>query len=192
MVAAGPAHTLAHRSGAVGYVTPGVSVQIVNQAGDILPPGKEGILRIARDYAVDGYLDDPAESARAFRNGWFYPGDIASVSSDKLLVISGREKDILNLGGAKVNPERIEEVLTAFAGVVDAAVFGAANRLGIEEPWAAIVRAGDIDEEQLRAHCARELVSAQIPVSFVSVESLPRNEMGKIDRRRLAEVAKPN
>lgn len=191
MVAAGPAHALAHKPGAVGYVTPGVSVEIVDETGRLLPPGSEGNLRIASEYAVNAYMGDPAESARVFREGWFYPGDIASLSADKLLVISGREKDVLNVGGSKVNPERVEEVLTAFPGIVDAAVFGAPNRLGIEEPWAAIVSAGPLDEKLLRAHCDRELVSAHVPVSFLTMDSLPRNEMGKIDRRRLADMARP-
>jgi acyl-coenzyme A synthetase/AMP-(fatty) acid ligase len=89
--AAAGAHELTGRQGAVGFVTPGTTVQIVDQSGTVLPPGQEGLVRIKSDCAVDGYLGNPEETAQAFRDGWFYPGDTGTLDAGELLVITGRE-----------------------------------------------------------------------------------------------------
>ena len=88
---------------------------------------------------VDRYLDDPALSQIVFRDGCFYTGDTGYLMKDGMLVITGREKDVLNLGGDKVKPQTIEAVLTAFEGVGEAAAFTVPNQLGIDEVWALVV-----------------------------------------------------
>jgi acyl-CoA synthetase (AMP-forming)/AMP-acid ligase II len=130
------------------------------------------------------------ESTQAFRDGWFYPGDIGRLTQEKLLVIAGREKTIVNIGGDKLNPELVEEVILSFAGVAQAGVFGVANEMGIEELWSLIVPRADFDERALRAHCAGNLLETFVPVRFIAVDSLPLNDMGKLERPRLPEIAK--
>ena len=71
-------------------MTPGTTVQIVDGSGAVLSPGQEGIVRIKSDDAVDGYLGDAAETAQAFRDGWFYPGDTGTLDADEMLVVTGR------------------------------------------------------------------------------------------------------
>jgi acyl-CoA synthetase (AMP-forming)/AMP-acid ligase II len=107
---------------------------------------------------------------------------------DGMLVISGREGDVLNLGGDKVKPQMIEEVLTAFGTVGQAAVCTRPNALGIEEVWAIVVPNGTLDEVALRSHCQQQLPVGCVPARFVTVDRLPRNENGKVERHRLAEV----
>ena len=189
-IATAPAQVIAGVPGAVGYVAPDVTVEILDGAGRQVPDGTEGIVRLRSPYSVSGYLGDAEETATAFRDGWFYPGDVGRVTRDGLLIIAGREKEILNLGGAKLKPQSIEQALASFPGVVEAAAFGVANGLGIDEPWAAIVCRAKVDESELRAHCRRLLPGAHVPVRFVTVDALPRNETGKLDRTRLVELAK--
>ena len=88
-VAAASAHELAGYRDAVGFVTPGTTVQIVDQSGAVLPSGQQGFVRIKGDVAVEGYLGVPEEATKSFRNGWFYPGDIGALGSDGLLAITG-------------------------------------------------------------------------------------------------------
>lgn len=88
MVASMPSHFAKGVAGAVGYILPDISVEIVNEEGEVLPAGKEGIVRIRSDYGVNEYFNDPEETARAFRDGWFYPGDMGYVTKDNMLVIS--------------------------------------------------------------------------------------------------------
>ena len=165
-------------------------MEILDEAGRQVPDGTEGIVRLRSPYSVSGYLGDAEETATAFRDGWFYPGDVGCVTRNDLLIIAGRAKEILNLGGAKLRPQSIEQALASFPGVVEAAAFGVSNGLGIEEPWAAIVCGSKLDGNELRAHCRRLLPGTHVPVQFVTVDALPRNETGKLDRSRLVELAK--
>jgi acyl-CoA synthetase (AMP-forming)/AMP-acid ligase II len=189
-VAFAPAQVIAEIPGAVGYVVPGVSVEIVNDSGEILPIGKEGVVRIRSPNLVAEYMGDPEQSAKSFRDGCFYPGDIGYLTTDRMLVISGREETRLNLGGDKVNPETIEEVLTCFGAIDEAAVLSMPNELGIEEVFAMIVSAAPVDAAELRAHCEKALPDAFVPIRFIAVDDLPRSEMGKIERHLLPELAR--
>ena len=189
MTAAGPAHEVVGSPGAVGFVTPGTAVQIVDRSGTVLPPGQEGLLRIKSDYAVDSYLGNPEETAQTFRNGWFYPGDTGALDSNELLFITGREQTTLNIGGDKINPEFIERVLSGFSGVVEAGAFGLPNEFGNNEVCAVVVCREQIDPEKLKAYCAEQLTPNFVPSRVFFAERLPRNDMGKIDRRRLPGVA---
>jgi acyl-CoA synthetase (AMP-forming)/AMP-acid ligase II len=180
------AHEIQHVPGAVGYLTPGISAQIVDQDGTPLPPGSEGLLRVRSEVGSDSYLGDPAESDRVFRDGWFHPGDVARLEADGLLVITGREKTALSLGGDKVNPERIEAAMATFAGVAEVAVCGVPNAFGNNELVAVVVSGRPVDIEALKEHCRTHLGPQLIPSRFLMADRLPRNDMGKIDRKKLA------
>jgi opacity protein-like surface antigen len=127
---------------------------------------------------VSEYVGDPAETARAFRNGWFYSGDIGSITKENLLIITGRQKTVLNIGGDKVKPEIIEGVLTSFKGINEAGAVGFVNEYGLEEVWAMIVSASEIDTAALHIYCQSRLPPTFVPRRFVRADSLPKNEMG--------------
>jgi acyl-coenzyme A synthetase/AMP-(fatty) acid ligase len=190
MVAAAPAHAVQDIAGAAGYVLPGIAVEIVDENGTTRPRGQEGIVRIRSAFGVDAYIGDAAESATAFRDGWFYPGDTGCLKPDNLLVITGRTTAILNLGGDKVKPEFIEDVLASHPSVEQAAVFSMANALGVEELWAVIVPRAALDEPALRTHCSAKLPPVLVPVRFIFASEMPRNAMGKVERQRLPEFVK--
>ncbi len=186
--ASAPAHRIAHIPRAVGFVAPGARIEIVDEADQPLPAGREGIVRIASQYGVDSYVDDPVESAKVFRNGWFYPGDLGALTADNLLIISGRTNDVLNAGGGKICAEAIEAALLAFKGVKEAAVFMATSKRGVEEVWAGIVCGEKIDVEKLRAHCHAQVPAVFVPVHVVTLDALPLGATGKVDRPRLKET----
>jgi acyl-CoA synthetase (AMP-forming)/AMP-acid ligase II len=190
MSATATAHALNQSSDAVGFVAPGVTVQVVAEADTILPPNTEGQIRIRSEFSVAGYFNAPEETALSFRNGWFYPGDIGTLSSDQLLVITGREKTMLNLGGDKIAPETVERVLSTCEGVVESAVCSLPNQLGINEVYALVVGPAALDLAKIKAHCATQLLPQFIPTHFIAADHLPRNEMGKVDRHHLPEIAK--
>jgi fatty-acyl-CoA synthase len=188
-VASAPAHLIAHLPNAVGHVAPWITVEAVDHSERPLPAGKEGVVRIRGPYNVTGYVGDPNETARAFRDGWFYPGDVGYVTEDGVLVILGRQDAVLNIGGDKVGPESVEQILTGFAGIEQAAAFSVPDELGNGELWAAVVAPAGFDEGALRTHCGRHLPAMSIPARFVTVDQIPRNTFGKIDRGRLSELA---
>jgi acyl-coenzyme A synthetase/AMP-(fatty) acid ligase len=185
--ATAPAHRIAHIPGAAGYVTPGAMIEIVDDADRPVPAGTEGIVRIASEFAVDHYIDDPVESAKVFRNGWFYPGDLGSLAADNLLIVSGRANDVLNAGGGKMAAEKIEAVLMSFPGITQAAVFMAAGRLGLDEVRAAFVCSERIDVEKLQAYCRQRMPPVFVPAQIAVLDALPINTMGKVDRTRLKQ-----
>src|SRR5262249_30788993 len=187
MTASAPAHEIEHMAGAVGYLMPGVRAQIVDRDGVVQPPGREGLLRIRSAFAVDRYLGEPSGSERVFRDGWFQPGDIATIDAEGLLMITGRDKNVLNIGGDKISPEVVEAAIAAFPGISDVAVTSLPNAVGNHEIIAAIGRSGEIDLEELGRHCAARLSPQFVPAHFALTDHLPRNDMGKIDRPQLAE-----
>ena len=189
-IAFAPAQMIADVPGAVGFVTPGAEVEIVDASDKPLAPGQEGIVRTRTAQVVDGYVGNPEATARAFRDGWFYPGDIGSLTANGLLIIRGREASVLNIGGDKVKSELVEETLTAFAGVEQAAAFIRKNDMDVPELWAALVCRGDLDLGALQGHCERQLGQGFVPRGFVRIGQLPLNAAGKVDRHRLADLLK--
>ena len=107
-----------------------------------------------------------------------------------MLVITGRKKEVLNLGGDKVSPRIIEDALTGFYGVREAAAFAVPTAAGIDEVWALVVPVDTLDEAALQKHCRQTLAQTHVPARVISVAELPRNANGKIDRQRLEEVVR--
>jgi acyl-CoA synthetase (AMP-forming)/AMP-acid ligase II len=188
-VAGGYVHQFGQMKGAVGYVTPGMTVQAVDDAGNPRKPGDEGQIRFRGDKCVTGYVGNPPGSEKYFRGGWFYPGDIGAVTEDGVLVISGRSKTIIDLGGDKINPEVIEAALQSYPGVVHAIAFGRANALGIEEVWAVLETRTEIDPDAVRAHCGSRLRPELMPARVFRLAEMPRNARDKIDRNQVIKLA---
>ena len=137
---------------------------------------------------MHGYLDDPEQAGTAFRDGYFDTGDVGHLTEQNILIISGRKKEVLNLGGDKVSPRTIEDALTGFYGILEAAVFTVPNEMGIDEVWALITPNGKLNEGALQQHCREKLAPTHVPVRFVNVAEIPRNAHGKIDRARLQSM----
>lgn len=175
--------------GAAGYLDEGVEAQAVDANDAPLAPGANGILRMRGDCCIAGYAGNAEASARHFRGGWFYPGDLGSVSRDGMLTITGRVDELINRGGAKINPALIDQVLLSVTGVGDAASFAMENALGRVEIGAAIVPNGPIDRAALQAHCKARL-GMNAPLFFMKLRRLPRNDTGKVMRHELVRIAR--
>ncbi len=188
MSATAYAREVADAPQAVGFVTPGVTIQIIDETGGILPAGQEGRVRIRSEFAVDQYFENLEASESAFRDGWFYPGDLGMLNSESMLFITGRQEAVLNLGGDKISPETIELVLSQCRGVTEAAVLALPNAFGINEVCAVLLSSDKVDREELQSYCRARIDRPFWPTRFVMIESLPRNPMGKVDRRRLSDL----
>ncbi len=107
-----------------------------------------------------------------------------------MMVVTGREKNIIDLGGHKISPETVEAALMSYPGVSFAAAFGVPNALGIEEVWAAVTGSAALDPNAIHDHCARRLPAGEAPVRIVQVPDIPRLAIGRVDRRKLQEMVK--
>ena len=171
--------------GAVGYAVPGAHVDVVDSEGAPAPAGEPGEVRIFSDRIADGYLGDPSASAAAFRNGAFYSGDMGRLMPDGTLVIDGRMDERITCGGVKFLPNVLDEVALACPGVLDAACFATPDEQGIDQCWLAVVAGEDFDREEL-TRCIAQRASG-LSVRYAWTTSIPRNDSGKIERRRLRE-----
>jgi long-chain acyl-CoA synthetase len=183
MVASMPPRLAFGIPGAAGYVLPGVTVEIVDDHDHALPPGQDGDLRIRSDCGVKEYLDNPDETRRAFRNGWFYPGDRGHVTSEGMLVISSRPES-----DRATNVERVEQILVQHANVVQCGVIAVADKAGASELCAFVVPRSYLDAEALRNYCKARLPGNLIPSRFIPLPDLPRNESGELNRVKLLQL----
>lgn len=182
----GDAAWLETHGGSVGYAVPNVRVEVVDDHGQPLPPGEQGEIRVFSDRQTEAYLGDAEATARAFRDGGFYPGDLGRLLPDGMLLVDGRVDDRMDLGGMKFLPELLEEVAFAYPGVKDAAAYAAPDAAGLDVCWLAVVAAGDLDREGLARHIATS--DRHLPeVRFAWIAAIPRNAMGKAERRKLRE-----
>ena len=181
--------TRATRPASVGRPVFGVCVEVVDADHTPLPPGAVGRLRYRGPGVAAGYHRDAQASGEAFREGWFYPGDLAEIDESGYITLRGRAKDIIIRGGVNIYPDEIETVLGSHPAVAEAAVFGRpSQRLG-EEVVAFIAPSGTLDAETLEAWCGERLAPYKVPATFIFTDALPRNSAGKVLKARLAERA---
>ena len=160
-----------------------IDLEIVDDQDNQLPSESIGNIRYRRKDMNTSYYKNPVATAQFFKNGYFYPGDLGSIDRAGQFFIEGRSTDVLNLGGVKINPERIETVAMAQLGVRDCAAFGRINESGVEELNVALVVDGDFNQEHFDKAMAKKIVQPIRRVHLVA--AIPRNENGKIQRNLL-------
>ena len=172
--------------GTVGRVHPGVDVEVVGPDGARLPPGRTGEVRVRSPAAVSGYLGDPEATRRAFRDGWFHPGDLAEFTEDGFLVFQGRSDQMMIFNGNNIYPAHIEAVVTSHPAVRDAVAFPLASERSQDVPVCVVSLEPQarLDEAELRAFCHARLGN-RTPLRFFFVERIPRNAQGKLVRAEL-------
>jgi long-chain acyl-CoA synthetase len=177
----------------VGVALPTAEIRVMDDDRRELPPGETGELWIGGPMVVPGYWANDAATAREFTAGFWHSGDLGSIDADGFVRVVDRKKDMLNRGGYKVYSAKVENVLMAWPGVVEAAVIGFACPVLGERVQAVLYSpAGGVDEAALRAHCAAQLADYEVPERFVwSDTPLPRNANGKVMKRALRETTAP-
>lgn len=178
--------------GSVGLPLAGVEVEVVNAAGERLPIGEVGAVRVRGENLFREYWRNPDATAKAFASGWFDTGDLGSFDADGFLTLAGRSTDLIITSGYNVYPQVVERAVNECPGVRESAVFGSPDPLRGETVAAAVVRSDPaLDEDGLRAFLATRLVDYQRPRVFVFVSELPRNAMGKVPAAELRKLLPP-
>ena len=173
------------RPGSVGTGT-GVQIGIMDEAGNLLPPGAQGEVVIQGTNVTRGYHNNPEANAAAFTNGWFRTGDQGILDASGYLTLVGRLKELINRGGEKISPREIDEALLSHPAVSEAVCFGIPDAKYGEEVSAAVVLSGEASAEDLMAHCRERLAAFKVPKTIHLVSSIPRTATGKIQRRAVA------
>ncbi len=168
----------------VGPLVSTAQVRIVDAAGQAVPRGTVGEVCMRGVCCVESYLDDPEATRGYFRDGWFHPGDLGVLSEANVLSIVGRVGDVMNLGGVKVAPGVIEDVLMACPGVQDVAAFSVPDSQGTEALWVAVVASEGYAEEELKRRYQERFPNRKAP-SIALLAEIPRNGMAKVQRNQL-------
>ena len=137
-----------------------------------------------------GYLNIPDAMGKAMRGEWFSAGDLGRIDDEGYLYLVDRKNDMIISGGENVYPREVEEVLLAHPAIDQAAVVGLPHEHWGEQVVAyVVVRAGmNVTDDELKAACQARLSRYKVPKEFRVVGDLPRNRMGKVDRRELHEL----
>ncbi|MCG8922512.1 acyl-CoA synthetase [Lentzea sp. CC55] len=176
------------RPGAVGVPLPGVRVRLVDDAGQTLDEaGAIGEIQVRGPNLFTEYLNRPDATAEAFADGWFRTGDVGTRDPDGYFRIVGRKAtDIIKSGGYKIGAGEIENALLEHPSVKEVAVTGEPDDDLGERIVAWVVPAGAAPPaDELAGHVARLLTPHKRPRVVRFVESLPRNDMGKVMKRAL-------
>jgi acyl-CoA synthetase (AMP-forming)/AMP-acid ligase II len=189
-VASNPLPPRQRKAGTVGFAT-GVEIAIIDDAGVRLGAHRAGEVVVRGPTVMRGYRNNSAATAAAFSNGWLRTGDIGVLDDDGYLALVGRIKDIINRGGEKISPAEIDDVLLSDPDVADAATFGVPDSKYGEEVWAAVVLRGATDVAALQAFSRSHLAAFKVPKVIRIVPAIPKNPMGKVDRRALATTFAP-
>lgn len=181
----------AHRAGSIGRPIRNLELRIASNAGEELPTGTDGEIRVRGPNVMKGYFKRPAETRAVLtEDGWFRTGDAGHVDEDGFVFITGRLKEMMIVGGENVYPREIEAVLEQHPAVAEAAVIGAPDASRGEVPVAFVTckEGAEVTEVELRAFVRERLAGYKTPRSIRIATDLPRTPIGKILKRKLADL----
>ncbi|WP_174372198.1 acyl-CoA synthetase [Nocardia araoensis] len=177
------------RPGWVGLPVRGVRTRIRDESGNPVPHDGESIggLEVSGPMLFDGYLNRPEATAQSWtEDGWFRTGDVAAIDAGGFHRIVGRESvDLIKSGGYRVGAGEVETVLLGHPAVAEAAVVGLPDADLGQRITAFVVLRSDATERELIDHVARELSVHKRPREIRVVDALPRNAMGKVQKKKL-------
>lgn len=174
--------------GTVGRAIPGARIEVVGEDGVILPPGSPGELYVGLDFLPDfTYHNRNDDRQQIGRNGLITGGDIGYLDADGFLFLCDRKKDMIISGGVNIYPSEIEAALLSMPAVLDCAVIGIPDPEFGEAVMALVVQDGRTDEAAIREELAQRLARFKLPKLIEFRDSLPRDDAGKLLKRRLRE-----
>ncbi len=179
-----PAEYNLSKLGSIGKGIPGVQLEVLSEEGKQIKVGEKGELVAFGDNVMQGYFKDIELTAKILREGKLYTGDLATVDEEGFIYIVGRGKQILKVGGNRVSPKEIENVICMMPEVVSCAVIGKEDAILGEAIKTFVVLQKEAKEkifaEDIKAWCKEKLETYKIPKEIMIVESLPTNSYGKV------------
>ena len=178
------------RVGSCGKGMDNAEIKVIDEEGNALPPGQQGELCVRGTCVTRGYLNKPEATAVVFdEEGWFHSGDIAYMDDDGYAYIVDRKKDMINVGGEKVFPSEVEDMMLSHPKIKDLVIVGIPDEIRGEAPKAFIeLKEGEsATEEEIRAYCKEKMAPYKVPVSVEFLDEVPRSASGKALRRLLKD-----
>lgn len=175
------------KTDSVGKPAPGTEILIINEKNEILPALKKGEICCKTPMVFSGYYKQPETTKKSFFGKYFKTGDAGYIDSDGYLYYSGRIKDIIITGGINVYPKDIEDVILTHPAVEECVALALPDTKLVEIIAVALkIKEGSIlTGRELQRLSAKHLADYQQPMKYICVEQIPKNPMGKTDKKEL-------
>jgi long-chain acyl-CoA synthetase len=169
----------------VGRTLPGVTLAVVDEKGNRLPPNTEGEIAVSSPFAISSYEGNAAASRKSFRDGFYLTGDLGRVDLKGYVTLVGRKTIMINRGGYKVNPYEVEEMIRQHPKVAEVLVRGASGPYGDDLIQGLVVTSEPCTAEEIVTFCRGKIAHYKIPSRVEFVTHLPKTSTGKIRRNIL-------
>lgn len=188
-IACNPLPPAQRKASSVGLAV-GCERAILDEEGNMVPPGTKGEIVIRGANVMQGYENNPAANEKCFINGWFRTGDQGFLDADGYLFITGRLKEMINRGGEKITPREVDEVLLSHPAVAQAVAFAVPDEKLGEEIAAAVVLREDCcaTTRDIREFASIRLAAFKVPKQVLIVTDIPKGPTGKLQRIKLATL----
>jgi acyl-CoA synthetase (AMP-forming)/AMP-acid ligase II len=178
-----PPELIKTKTSSIGQAIPNVKLKVVNDKGEEVGIHEEGELLAKGENIMLGYYKDEIGTKNAIKNGWLHTGDMAKVDEDGFIYLVARKKEIIKVGGKRVSPKEIEEVILSVPEVVDCTINGIEDSLLGEAIQATVVLNGKMDEvvikEKILQECSKNLSLYKIPQKIIFENFIQMSETGK-------------
>ena len=173
----------------VGKPNKNANIFIVDDNRNPIKSSKEnqGLIAISGGMVMQGYYNAPELTEGVLKDGVVYTNDIGYIDDEGYVYMLGRKGDVINIGGLKIAPTEVENVVLRYPDIADCACFAVEDRMGGVVPKLNVVmkKGCELDTAALRAHMAKHLEAFKIPKQIVKVDELPKTSNGKLDRKNL-------
>ena len=179
------------KPGTLGRAVPGFDVRVRDDDGRDVPAGETGFLWVRGGSRAIAYWHAMEKTEQVFRGEWYASRDMVRQDADGYFRYSGRDDDMLKVGGRWLAPAEVENCLQQHPNVAEVAVVGVPDAQGLVKPWAYVVaracavEAREAHAEELRAFTLEKLEPYKAPRQIVILDAMPRTHLGKIDRGAL-------
>jgi len=177
------------RMSSVGIPRTDVEVAVVEESGQLASNNQPGEIIVRGDVVMKGYWENPKATTAALKDGWLYTGDVGVIDADGFLTLKDRTKDMIISGGSNIYPREVEEVLLQHDAVLETSVVGRFHPDWGEEVVAFVVLkpGGKASKEELDKFCLENIARFKRPKSYRFLDSLPKNNYGKILKTELRQ-----
>ena len=172
----------------IGTLTHNMEARIVNDIGKECQQGEAGELVVRCASMSRGYLNNPEDQSNMFKGGWLYTKDIVRQDEEGNFYMNGRISQFINVGGNKVSPSEVENVLVEHPNINEAAVLGKRNESTTEDVVAFVVLKGDspeVSRDEIFKYCSERLSAYKMPRELNFIDSIPKSPLGKVLKSQL-------
>jgi len=172
----------------IGKAIPGVTFRLLDEKGKEVQTGQVGELVASGDNVMQGYWRDPEMTAKVLNGDGYHTGDLCYQDEEGFYFLVGRKDSLVKVGGHRINPHEIEDVLVGTELLMEATVLGVPDELlGHRLAVLAVPRNDDCNSQVILSLCAAKLPRYKVPSEIKFTHSLPKSASGKVDSTKCLE-----